>query len=122
MTSQLSRVEQKLNQLHAQKAALTHKTRSKSKQERMLRTRTLIQVGGIISITGLLEKFNIELGEDLQSDTNQMDKAAVLLGVFMRVMEQIPNDLTSEEINALKQKGITKMNMHNSEYVYKTNR
>lgn len=119
MNNKLNRVQQKLNQLHAQKAALNHQTRAKNKQARMQRTRTLIQVGGILSITGLLEKFNIEIGEDLQSDTNQMDKAAILLGVFMRVMEQIPNDLTQEEMNALKQKGISKMKMHTSHHVYK---
>jgi Conjugal transfer protein TraD len=108
----LTAVQTKLNRLPSQKAALEHGQKTYNKQKRMQRTRTLIQVGGLVSLTGLLDRFDIHLGEDLQIDLNQMDKAATLLGVFICVMEQIPHDLWESDVKALKDKGIALMKMH----------
>ncbi len=114
----LSAVQTKLNRLEAQKASLEHRQKTHNKQQRMMRTRTLIQVGGLVSITGLLDRFDIALGEDLQTDLNQMDKAATLLGVFIRVIEQIPDDLSQDDLNALKERGIALMKIHSADTHY----
>jgi len=47
--------------------------------DRKFRTRTLIQIGGLVQKSGLMATFNIQVGEDLQ-DYESLCKAARLLG------------------------------------------
>ena len=47
---------------------------------RKARTRTMIQLGGLVDKAGLTSMFEIEPGDDLQSDIHELDKAAALLG------------------------------------------
>ena len=56
-------------------------------QERRLRTRTLIQCGGLLSLSGLLEQCDIEEGEDIQHDLESYEKAAMLLGILVNASE-----------------------------------
>lgn len=51
---------------------------SKCKHTRQSRTRTLIQIGGLVQKSGLLKAFEIELGMDLQS-SEMRDHAFQLL-------------------------------------------
>ena len=48
---------------------------------RKRRTRTLIQLGGLIEKSGLMEKLEIEVGDDLQEGVQSL-KAATLLGAL----------------------------------------
>ncbi len=44
------------------------------------RTRTLIQLGGLIEKSGILPYLNIYMGDDLQQDENLKEEGATLLG------------------------------------------
>lgn len=75
---------------------------------RKMRTRTLIQLGGLIEKSGMTAFFNIELGEDLQADLDQYDKAATLLGFLSETLEEFDenklNEWTRIGIRIMKQK------------------
>jgi hypothetical protein len=111
-------INTKINRLRAQKTALEFKEKSQTKQQRMKRTRTLIQTGGLLKVAGILERFSITLGDDLQSDQNNHDKAATLLGVFVSLIEQLPHEFTEDELKALKNKGIRAMQVHEAKLNY----
>ncbi len=111
-------IDIKLNRLRAQKNALEFRQKNDNKQLRMKRTRTLIQTGGLLSVAGLLERFSITLGDDLQSDPDNHDKAATLLGVFVSLIEQLPLEFSDTELEALKNKGIRAMKMHEAKEHY----
>lgn len=116
-TTKLKAIDIKLNRLRAQKNMLDMREKNMNKQHRMKRTRTLIQVGGLLSVAGLLDRFSINLGEDLQMDMQQHDKAATLLGVFVSLLEQLPHEFTDTEREALKNKGIRAMKMHEAKNI-----
>ena len=50
---------------------------------RKKRTRTLIQLGGLIEKSGLLEKFDIDLGSDLQRDLDIKGNVHGLFGALL---------------------------------------
>ena len=52
-------------------------------QQRAARTRTLIQIGGLVVKSGIIEKLGIKIGADLQKDEIQKKKAHALLGMFI---------------------------------------
>ncbi len=92
----LSQITVSLNRLRAQKAALTHKMKKLENSERKARTRTLIQMGGLLDITSLPSICGIELGDDLQLE--HKEKAAVLLGILAKCAESLPDTLSESEI------------------------
>jgi hypothetical protein len=47
---------------------------------RKARTRTLIQLGGLVEKSEMLETLGLEVGDDLQRDVTCLEGAAVLLG------------------------------------------
>ena len=70
---------------------------------RKARTRTLIQLGGLIEKAGLLEEFGIMLGADLQKDPELKDPVAGLFGALL----DLKNSLQAQELSLtlLKLKG-----------------
>lgn len=78
--------------------------KTKDSEQRKARTRTLIQLGGLLSLTPIVKICDIKMGEDLQSSS---DKASFLLGLLQRCCELIPNSLKEKEIEALKAIGRT---------------
>lgn len=50
---------------------------------RRARTRTLIQLGGLIEKSGLTDVLDIELGQDLQQDEECFEANATLLGALL---------------------------------------
>jgi len=52
---------------------------------RKARTRTLIQLGGLIEKAGLLDDFNLELGSDLQKDLTCKDQVHALFGSLLEL-------------------------------------
>ncbi len=99
-----------LNQLLAEKVSVLYQDSRLTKQKRRARTRTLIQIGGLIKLAGLLEICNIQEGEDLQSDLEQQDRAAVLLGLLSEVCEKISPTITN--LDRWKSIGIKMMKMN----------
>jgi hypothetical protein len=58
---------------------------------RASRTRTLIQLGGLLDKAGLTAAFDIALGDDLQRDDHTFDPAATLLGALLEFNSQLHN-------------------------------
>ncbi|MDP1880709.1 MAG: conjugal transfer protein TraD [Parachlamydiaceae bacterium] len=77
-------------------------TQSKSDLRRA-RTRTLIQIGGLIEKSGFLEKIGIQLGDDLQNDETLFDKASILLGAVHELNSEIQNH--EQQLNIWRDKG-----------------
>lgn len=100
----LRKIEISLNRLRSQKAALQHKLKKHDNKQRKARTRTLIQLGGLLDLTPLPSICNIELGNDLQLD--HQDKAATLLGILMTAANQLPENISDNELSQFKSIGI----------------
>jgi hypothetical protein len=66
-----------------------------SSKQRRARTRALIQLGGLIEKSGLLDVFGITLGEDLQKSPNMKEPIASLFKGLLELKE-IAN---SEEVD-----------------------
>ena len=62
---------------------------SNSHTLRKQRTRTLIQLGGLIEKSGLLDQFAISLGQDLQRDEEVHDEVKVLLGALVSLNQEM---------------------------------
>jgi len=76
-----TRNEQRLNRLSLLINREKHKMKQQSRSARKARTRTLIQVGGLVQKSGLMVAFGIEPGDDLQ-DYEHIHKARQLLGLL----------------------------------------
>jgi len=61
---------------------LRSKLNTTAKQDRRARTRTLIQLGGLIEKSGLMNLIHIQTGEDLQLDHEAYEKAATLFEIL----------------------------------------
>jgi len=70
---------------------------------RKARTRTLIQLGGLFEKSGLMETFDINVGDDLQMDLGKKENAYAVLGA----LAELKFMMNEEEINhsLLVQKG-----------------
>jgi hypothetical protein len=120
LSSRIQGIQSTLNRLHARKAKLKIQQDKRSKSHRRARTRTLIQMGGLLHMIGLSELCGIHEGEDLQLDSEAMDKAAILLGMLVALKEELPPTLIPEQISTYKQKGIRCMKMNTKLYPEKT--
>lgn len=103
MTNSITKTKIKINRLLAQKAALQHKMKKQENSKRKARTRTLIQLGGLLDLTPLLAICNIELGEDLQLD--HPDKSATLLGILSHFCDKLPKHLSAQDLAEFKSTG-----------------
>ena len=103
MTDLLKKTKIEINRLLAQKAALQHKMQKQETNKRKARTRTLIQLGGLLDLTPLLAICNIELGEDLQ--LYHPDKSATLLGILSHLCDKLPEHFTDQDLEKFKSVG-----------------
>lgn len=101
--NKIEKIDTQLNRLRLQKSSLLHQQKQQNKSLRKARTRTLIQIGGLVSLTSLLEQCGIQLGEDLQESQNQ-DKADYLLGFFVKAFDEL-GELLNEEKESLQSLG-----------------
>lgn len=76
-----------------------NKMRQQHQSARKARVRQLIQAGGLLQKSGLLEAFNIAPGDDLQGYENH-DKAAALLGFLTKCLEK--NSFTEDDFKEWK--------------------
>ena len=76
-----------LNRKTSQVSAINYKIAKADSIDRKARTRTLIQLGSLVSLSGLTSLLHIQEGEDLQYDMDAKDKAAMLLGAIAEIME-----------------------------------
>jgi hypothetical protein len=71
---------------------------------RKQRTRTLIQIGGLLEKSGLLDQLEIAPGDDLQKDAEALPKAAILFGALLEIADQL-NDNSEQQKLLWEQKG-----------------
>lgn len=60
-----------------------------SRDIRRARTRSLIQLGGLLEKAGLVETFGIKLGRDLQKDPDMKDPIGALFKGFLVLNELV---------------------------------
>lgn len=89
---------------------------NKTTTERKLRTRTLIQCGGLLSLSGLLEQCNISEGEDLQNDLDGHEKAATLLGILINASETLLENNDTQQMQRFRKIGESKMKQAAAKY------
>ncbi len=97
-----------LNRLYSKKAAIETKLKTTAKAKRMSRTRTLIQLGGLVQKSGLMELCEITEGDDLQGNLESHDKAAVLLGILSEATESLLSlgeDALKSHLSSLQKNG-----------------
>ncbi len=80
-------LQQKINALKLQRNRELKKQQFKENNFRKSRTRTLIQLGGLMQKSGLAEHCNIELGDDLQGDIEGLEKAELILGFLIDALQ-----------------------------------
>ena len=73
----------------------THEILNSSSDQRRARTRSLIQLGGLLEHAGILETFNIPLGVDLQSDPSVKNNIAALFKSLLIINDMV----TSHELD-----------------------
>jgi hypothetical protein len=93
----LRKMTQEVNRLYIALQQQNILSKVAAKSTRKARTRTLIQLGGLLDKAGITAKFNIILGEDLQSNVMQMDKASIVFGFLMEALNTI-DDTTQTRI------------------------
>ena len=94
----------------AKKSFLQHKLKIKNNAERKSRTRTLIQLGGILSLTPLLDICDIHLGDDLQ--LSHQDNADLLLGILSSLLAKLPDSLSNIDLDNFKHLGTSIRSFH----------
>ena len=62
--------------------------------QRRARTRTLIQLGGLVDKAGLTTFFNLTLGQDLQQEITLSTDVATLMGALLHLKSTLEEDET----------------------------
>jgi hypothetical protein len=75
---------------------LTHSTLRKA------RTRTLIQLGGLVEKSGLMEFFGLEPGDDLQQNLEKKEEVFALLGSLLETQSMLENGDLHKDLLAQK--------------------
>ena len=104
-----------LNRLQSLKAQLNDRQKNAGNTDRRARTRTLIQMGGLLNMIGLPQMCGISDGDDLQQDLENQDKAATLLGMLIHLNETLSVNTLAVDMQSLeqfKQRGIRVMKDH----------
>ena len=70
---------------------------------RKARTRTLIQLGGLFEKSGLMETFDVQVGENLQETLEKKENVFAILGGLLELKDMMKQDHFS--IDLLTQKG-----------------
>lgn len=103
---QLAALETKKNRINNQINRSSKKQLAQEKSDRNKRTRTLIQLGGLVSLSGLMAVCDIQEGDDLQDEFTDRDKAATLLGILMTCVENLRDEVDFKAMEHFKEKGI----------------
>lgn len=98
--TQLRNKYEQVKEAYLRRNGLTNMTLRKK------RTRTLIQLGGLVQKSGLLEPLQLKIGDDLQGDELCFDGAATLMGAFSDLARTIQEDETQTMLWRENGKGI----------------
>ena len=94
----LHKVKQRITRYECQRTRYLHRRGETAMQFRKARTRTLIQLGGLVEKSGILEPLNITPGDDLQKDYEHLESAAILTGA----LSELQGRFYDEEVAAQK--------------------
>lgn len=64
---------------------------------RKRRTRSLIQLGGLIEKSQILSYLNLEIGDDLQLDPDCFEGAATFFGALLEMRESLMSDTAPQQ-------------------------
>ena len=113
MQEKIRKKKQQMAKLDGKIQRLKVRAKQESESKRKARTRTLIQLGGLVELAGLSQLFGITLGQDLQLHKAEMDKAATLLGALLEfeastaMTQDLRNQWFEEGIQCLKRNAAT---------------
>lgn len=85
MNKQINRMQQLIEKLNRKREVLAYHEGLIPSSLRKARTRTLIQLGGLIEKAGLLDEFNLEFGSDLQKDPECKEEVHALFGALLEL-------------------------------------
>jgi hypothetical protein len=122
LQKKLAKVKIKMNRNLSLIAKETHHMQKQTLQDRKLRTRTLIQAGGLLSLSGLLEQCDISEGEDLQNDLDGYEKGATLLGILIEASEMILHTNDKQIMDMYKEIGTKKFKQTGAKYIQNHNK
>lgn len=71
---------------------MDYRSETSSRKTRKARTRTLIQLGGLIEKAGLLDFVELETGQDLQKDPATFEGAAIIMGALLSLKESFQTE------------------------------
>lgn len=91
---------------------------TQTNNKRRARTRTLVQAGALIKLTGLFEVCNIQEGDDLQYDILSRDKAAVLIGIFLDAVSDFSDPPEPRQIESWRDAGIRFLKQRSAHVYY----
>ena len=98
-----------LNRLRTHKAALNNQIKQSDPKKRKARTRTLIQIGGLVTLTDLPTLCGIREGDDLQYDMHALDNAATLLGMLLTAQDHLSTILSDATYASFKRRGLRQL-------------
>ena len=93
-----SKIQSKLTRLETYQQGLLNEQTHVSRTKRKARTRTLIQLGGLIKLIGLSDYCGIVEGMDLQLNLEQQERAAQLLGILVDAFGDLPENPSETQI------------------------
>ena len=110
---QILKLQQRIHKAERLKKMKQSIIQASSASQRRARTRSLIQLGGLLESAGTLDVFGIPLGVDLQKDVTVKNNIAALFKGFLEINKMA----TSKEVDlnlwalqgleALKEKGLS---------------
>jgi len=109
--SKITDLQKKINDLELKKNIIKNQQSNVSKSERKKRTRTLIQAGALLNMMGFFDLCDIKEGDDLESDLENQNKAAILIGMLETLKTAIPQILSNDDKDHFKRMGIRVLKM-----------
>ena len=91
---------------------MSRKIHHQENADRAARTRTLIQLGGILQMLGIATQCDIDLGEDLQLDPTAQEKAATLIGLLLTWQDSTPLDIPAALKETYHNRGVRFLKQH----------
>ena len=85
LESQILKLQQRIHKTERLKKMKQSITQTSSASQRRARTRSLIQLGGLLESAGTLDVFGIPLGVDLQKDATVKNNIAALFKGFLEL-------------------------------------
>ena len=118
LQKKLQKVRVEMNKALSSQSRIQTTTKKQTLNDRAARTRTLIQTGGLLKLSGLFNICEIAEGDDLQFDISSRDKAALLLGILMDAADKISAPPNIRLIECWRESGTRLLKQRAAQNVY----